>query len=844
LPSICKTDFAMKKIQFLFSLLFFTTIIFAQQAPERKKVKISGTIIEKTTKQPLEYATITFINARNPKAIGGGITNAKGEFEVEITAGSYTVKAEFISFKATEIKDKRFTEDTNMGAIALDEDAQQLDAVNVRAEKSTVEIKLDKKVYNVGQDLMVKGGTVSDVLDNIPSVAVDVEGNVTLRGNDNVKILIDGRPSNAINVADALRLIPADGIDKVEIITNPSARYEAEGGGGIINILLKKGKNQGVNGTVIISAGSPENTGVSTSFNIKSAESNIFGNLGYSKRNSPGNTKINQENFDEDHDLKSYIEERRRNQRANEGFNGNFGIELYLDKSSSWTNTLSMRSNKGSNPEDVLFGNYYVDSTFTRTRRYNDVASKSNNIEFASNYTKKFKKEGHKLTVDASFSKNLDKDSSVITGTQLMPFYKFNTSERTLNDQTQNRNIIQADYVLPFGKGSQFETGFRGSYSKMLTIYEVDAFDTISKAYLNNTRFTNTLEYKENITAAYVNFGSKLGKKFSYLLGLRFEDSNIKINQYTSQDFNTKHYQNLFPSAFLNYEISEGNNLTLSYSKRINRPRDRFINPFSSYSSNVNLFQGNPNLDPTLIDAYDLGYLKKWNKVTLSASIYHNRRKDAFQFVRYESGEKLNNVIPIIINSPFNLGNSYNTGLEITANYTPFKWWRLNGNVNFYNAETSGSFTYLKTVTNDDFTETKVPTTIDFDNSATTWTARASSKFNLPQKIDLQLNGNYDAEQKTAQGKNKANASMNFALSKDILKDKATIAFNINDVFNSRKRINEVELPTVNSYSEMQWRQRQFTLSFTYRFNKQKTDRDKQPTKRDNNDSQGDEFGG
>lgn len=829
----------MINLRLVLSFLLLTTTLFAQENPERKKIKITGTIIEKTTKQPLEHATITLINTRNPKSIGGGITNAKGEFEIEISAGTYTVKAEFISFKATEIQNKSFTEDTNLGAIALEEDAQMLDAVNVRAEVSTVEIKLDKKVYNVGQDLMVKGGTVSDVLDNIPSVAVDVEGNVTLRGNDNVKILIDGRPSNAINVTEALRLIPADAIDKVEIVTNPSARYEAEGGGGIINIILKKGKNLGVNGTLIVSAGSPENSAVSTSFNIKSKESNIFGNLGYSKRKNLGNTSINQENFDQNHNLTSYIEERRRNERASEGFNGNIGIELYLDKSSSWTNTLSMRSNDGANPEEVLFNNYAVRDGFSKTRRFNDLESSSHNIEYATNYTKNFKEDGHKFTIDASFSKNLDNDRSIITGTQSLPFYKFNSSEKTLNDQTQNRNIIQSDYVLPFGKGSQFEAGFRGSYSKLLTIYRVEQLDTISNAYQNNLQFTNTLEYRENITAAYVNFGSKIDK-FSYLLGLRYEDSNIKINQYTTQDFNNKHYQNLFPSAFLNYEISEGNNLTMSYSKRINRPRDRFINPFSSYSSNLNLFQGNPNLDPTLIDAFDLGYLSKWNKVTLSASIYHNRRKDAFQFVRYESGESVNN-IPIIINSPFNLGNSYNTGLEITANYTPFKWWRINGNVNVYNSETSGSFTYLKT---DLATQTKVPTTIDFDNSATTWTARASTKFNLPAKIDLQLNGNYDAAQKTAQGKNNANASMNFALSKDILKDKATLAFNINDVFNSRRRINEVTLPNVNSYSEMQWRQRQFTLSFTYRFNKQKTDREKQPVKRDINDSQGDEFGG
>jgi len=826
----------MRNLKFAFTsiILLLSAALFAQNNPERKKIKVTGTIIEKVSKQPLEYATITFVNAKNPKALGGGITNAKGEFDVDIYPGVYTIKAEFISFKISEIKDKQLTDNTNIGTIELAEDATQLNQVEVRAEKSTVEIKLDKKVYNVGQDLMVKGGTVSDVLDNIPSVSIDVEGNVLLRGNDNVRILIDGRPSNAISVSDALRLIPADAIDKVEIITNPSARYDAEGGGGIINILLKKGKNNGVNGTVILSAGSPENTGASTSFNIKSTESNIFGNLGYNKRNNPGNTKINQENFDSGHNLTNYIEERRKNDRQSEGFNGNFGIELYTSKNSSWTNTLSLRKNSGLNPENVLYNNYSVINGFLRTQRYNAQQNSSTNVEYATNFTQKFKKDGHKLTIDASFSQNRDDDSSSIYGNGLLPVYSFISSERTLNDQKQSRNLLQTDYVLPIGKGSQFEAGFRGDYSKLFTDYRIEEDLTNTGNFTINTAFTNTLDYQENVTAFYTQFGSKI-KKFSYLLGLRYEDSKIKINQLTTQDFNTKKYSNLFPSVFLNYEISEGNNLTLSYSKRINRPRGRFINPFSSYSSNINLFQGNPDLNPTLIDAFDLGYLKKWNKVTLSTSLYHNRRKDAFQFVRYESGNFIDGN-PVIISSPFNLANSYNTGFEFTLNYSPFKWWKMNGNFNFYNSETSGTFTYLKA--------DNTTSTIDFDNSAVTWTSRLTSKFNLPYKIDLQANGNYDAKQKTAQGTNKANASMNLAVSKDILKDKATIAFNINDVFNSRKRINEVELPNVNSYSEMQWRQRQFTLSFTYRFNKLKTDRDKIPTKKGNDDTGNEEFGG
>lgn len=823
----------------LLRLLFVLFAAFHLQAqnrprPETPKIKITGIIVEKSNKHPLEYATITFFNTANPKLIGGGITNAKGEFEVMLVPGNYTAKAEFISFKPLEIKAKDYQSDQFIGMIPLDEDSVQLQQVEVRAEKSTVDIKLDKKVYNVGQDLMVKGGTVSDVLGNIPSVSLDAEGNVLLRGNDNVKILIDGRPSNAINITEALKQISADAIDKVEIITNPSARYDAEGSGGIINILLKKGKNQGVNGTLVLSVGTPENTGISGSFNIKGEQSNIFGNIGYRKNDSPGNTKINQENFDSSHNLVNYIEERRENHKRGEGMNTNFGVELYTSKNSSWTNSMSIRSNKGSNPETVTYNIYPAAGGYLKNERFNDVTSESQNAEYATNFTQRFKKDGHKWTVDASFSINHDDDVSGILGTTIIPTPSFISSERTFNKQRQNRNMIQSDYVLPIGKDSQFEAGFKGDYSKMLTVFEVDEDATGNGQFTVNPNYTNTLDYRENVTAAYTQFGSKI-KKFSYLLGLRYEYSKIVIDQLTSQDFNLKKYDNWFPSIFLNYEISQGNTVSLSYSKRINRPRGRFINPFSSYSSNLNIFQGNPDINPTLIDAYDLSYLKKWNnKVTLSASAYTNIRHNAFQFVRFESGRFIDGN-PVIINSPFNLATSQNTGFEFTINYNPFKWWKLNTNFNFFNTKTSGSYSYKKA---DNTIET-----IDFGNSAATWFARLGSKITLPYKVDFQLNGTYDAAQKTAQGSSKAVGSLNLAWSKDIFKDKATLALNINDVFNSRKRINEVQLPNVNSYSEMQWRQRQITLSLTFRFNKQKTDREK-PTKRENSDNGGDDFPG
>ena len=264
----------MKKLTSTITLLLFCFSLLGYAQPGKDKLKVTGKVIEKNSKQPLEYATITLKNTTNPKMIAGGVTNNKGEFTIDVSSGTYDIIVEFISFKSTTIKEKNITENLSLGTIGLAEDAAQLNEVVVRAEKTTVEIKLDKKVYNVGSDLMVKGGTVSDVLDNIPSVSVDAEGTVSLRGNENVRILIDGRPSNAINITEALRLIPADAIEKVEVVTNPSARYDAEGGGGLLNIILKKGKNQGFNGTIIANTGYPDNHGLSGTLNYKTEKLN------------------------------------------------------------------------------------------------------------------------------------------------------------------------------------------------------------------------------------------------------------------------------------------------------------------------------------------------------------------------------------------------------------------------------------------------------------------------------------------------------------------------------------------------------------------------------------------
>lgn len=812
----------MKISIYLCALLFgWFAVAQNQQRQEPRKITLTGKVVDKTTGQPLEYTTVELKNNRRPDQLFGGVTDASGNFSIEVVAGVYDIKIEFISFKPEEIKQKELRENTNLGTIQLQDNAVQLEGVTLRAEKTTVEIKLDKKVYNVGQDLMVKGGSVSDVLDNVPSVSVDAEGTVSLRGNENVRILIDGRPSNAININDALRLIPADAIDKVEVITNPSARYDAEGGGGIINILLKKGKNQGINGTITATVGDPENYGLTGNINYKTENFNFFTTQGYNYRNSPGNALFDTQYLNPDGTIRSFIDERRENQRISEGYNGNFGGEWYLDKNTTWTNTVYYRKNSGDNPEEARFFNYDANRNLLFIRnRFNNQFNRGENIEYASNFVKNFKKDGHKLTADFSISENKDDDTAIILD-------DVNKDERTTTIQRQRNTLIQLDYVLPIKKDSRFEAGYRGSFINNFSDFKADSLNVVTNEFETNFNLSNVFEYIENVNALYTQFGSKTGK-FSYLFGLRWEDSNIEVNQLSTGDFNNKRYDNFFPSAFLTYEITDQTNVSLSYSRRIQRPRGRFLNPFQSRSSDLNIFQGNPNLDPSISDVIDLGFLTRFKKFTLSSSVFFNETNDVFQFVRRESGDFVNGV-PVILSGPINLATEYRIGFEFNLNYTPYKWWRLNTNFNFFRNETQGEFTYLNTQNQN--------VTLNLDNIATGWTARMNSKVTLPLKIDWQTNATYNAPQRNFQGRSLGVFAMNLAFSKDVLKEKGTITLNVSDVFNSRKRINEVNLSNLNAYSEFQWRVRQINLSFTYRFNKQKSEKER-PTRQGDGDGE------
>ena len=383
---------------------------------------------------------------------------------------------------------------------------------------------------------------------------------------------------------------------------------------------------------------------------------------------------------------------------------------------------------------------------------------------------------------------------------------------------------------MPFGKASQFEAGYKGNFKTLYTDYKVGSLGT-SGNYTPNNQFTNILDYKEKVNAVYTQLGTKINK-FSFLFGMRWEDSNIQINQLITKDYNTKKYSGFFPSAFFTYEISDESSASLSYSRRISRPRGRMINPFSSYSSNINIFQGNPDLNPSFSNALDFGYLKRWEQWTFNTSMYLNKTTESFQFTRRENGDFVNGT-PVIVSTPINLATETRYGFEFTLNYSPYKWWKLNSNFNFFKVDTKGDYSYTNTK--------NVLITQNFDNSSYSWFTRLSSKVSLPYKIEWQTNMIYSGPQSSAQGRVLGNFSANLGFSKDAFKEKGTFALNVQDVFNSRKRKYETSIQNVlNSYSEMQWMTRQINFSFTYRFNRQK-EREK-PQRRESDG--GDDFQG
>jgi outer membrane receptor protein involved in Fe transport len=802
------------KLKFYLLILLFPIVVLAQP-PENKNVSVSGLVIDASSSAPLEYATIVFLDPTN-KIVTGGITDSNGNYDITVPAGVYNVQFEFISYKTQILKGQKLFEDTKIPTITMEIDMASLDEVVVRAETTEVQIRLDKKIYNIGKDLTTSGATVGDALNNVPSVTVDVDGTIALRGNENVRILINGKPSAiaGFGSTESLRQLPAEAIERVEVITSPSARYDAEGTAGILNIILKKDKTLGLHGSVSANYGVPLSSGLTTSFNYRTKSINIFNTTGIRYQNSPGNAIFENRYFSETIENPLIIEKRKYN-RLRRGFNTNLGIEFYLTERSSLTASAFMSFD---NDKDITTNNtseFNQSEVLAQTSlRTETETEKDKTTQFSLNYTNKFNDEGHELTAEFQYDKSSEDKKAFIAERDSFPVTNLLPSEDVTTKENQLEYFGQVDYVLPIGENAQFEAGYRGQFEETKTDYTLLEEDGLSGIFVRNDSLSNIFTYNENVNALYSQYGNKFGK-FSFLLGLRMENTQLKgkvdaenvviTNTDISLNFD-KNYIGLFPTVNLIYELADSENVTLGYNRRINRPRSWYINPFPSRSSEANVFQGNPDLDPAYSSAFDLGYLKRFGKnLTFTTSVYYQYETDAFERIQEDTGELTPNGIPIIRTIPINLSTNQRYGFEAGILYNPTKWLRLNGSFNFFKFVNKGTYN-----------------NVDYGATNTSYFSRGSVKVTLPGKIDWQTNAFYRGPSNTAQTETKGIISVDLALSKDIMNDNGTLGFNAQDLLNTRKRSSLTQTESFTSDSKFQWRERQFTLTFTYRFNQKK----------------------
>lgn len=781
-------------------ILFLVQNGFGQNS---KLANIKGKIIEAQSKAPLAYAAIRILKNSDSTLVSGGISDEKGQFSLEAPYGDYHAIVEFLGYQA--IKTPAFSvsagkNSLDLGTISLSASAQNLQEVVVQGEKSSMELALDKKIFNVGKDLANAGGTASDILSNIPSVSVDGEGNVKLRGSDNVRILIDGKPSGLVSFKGGAGLQQLQGslVDKVEVITNPSARYEAEGMSGIINIVLKKDRRQGFNGSFDLIAGNPDNFGAGANVNYRKDKINFFLNYALAYRLQPGRGETYQEVYDGATTRILEQTNKGRMRAANNSING--GLDYYFDDKNIFTASYLWRRSDARRITDNQYKDYInsLSNLYSITDRQQDETEDEPNSEYALSYKRSFEKKGHELLIDARYLDYWEHSDQTFTQKSVFADGIINKvssrTQKSLNDETEKQWLFSADYVQPFGKEGKYELGVRSSFRDMSNDFFVTEQDSTG-FYQPLDSLNNNFLYDENINAAYAIIGNKI-KRFSYQFGLRAEHTDIKTTLAQTNESNPRNYANLFPSAHFTYKLPQENSLQISYSRRVRRPRYNDLSPFVTFSDNRNFFSGNPDLNPEFTDAYDLGHVKFFEKGSFASSLYYRYTTGKIDRIRRVNSDGF------AATRPENLLDEHSFGAEFTSSFTLKKWWKLDFNVNFFRAITDGS----------NIQE-------DYQSDTYAWFARQTSRFSLPKKTDIQIRASYEAPRQTPQGEVKSLFFTDLSMSRDLFKGQGKLILNVLDVFNSRRFRSITRGENFYTENNSQMRLRQINLTLNYRLN-------------------------
>lgn len=785
-------------------LLFFTLWGFSQNVKNNSAIfEIKGQVLDIKTNQPLEYATISIYKQKDSSLVTGAVSNKMGRFKINTKLGRFYLKIDFIGYLPKVLGGIILNKEhpiIDLEKILLKIDVKTLTAVEVTGERSRMELLLDKKVFHVGKDIANVGGSAADILDHVPSVSVDLDGNITLRGNSNVKVLVDGKPTalTGISSSEALQQFPANIIEKIEVITNPSARYDAEGNAGIINIILKKERKLGWNGAINLSAAVPASYTASVNMNYRRKKVNWFGAYSYGYSDRDGALLVYRETTA--NNVLSILDQNHFLNRIRKSHSIRFGADFFLNDKNTITSSLFYSQWGGNLDVDIALAAFDFNKILTSlSNRLLDESNDNVSLDYRLNYRKTFEQKGKLLKVDLKFGNGAKEEAADIVERQLDLDYTLSSEssllQQTMNDENQQNFVAQVDFIQPYNTTGKWEVGYKSGIKNLGNDYEIREQNNAAQWQLL-TNLSNDFSYKENVQAAYGLIGNNINK-FSFQIGIRGERSIIETNLKETNDSNKKEYLNLFPSAHFTYKFEHENSLQVSFSRRVWRPSMYFLNPFHNLINPQNIRSGNPDLDPTFTHISELTYLKNWDKTSITAGVYYRRTKNAVYWIKtLENG--------ITHTFPDNLVNTQSFGIENTLSYELTKWWSLDASLTLFRRIIDGS----------NLGE-------EFNNSVYSWEGKLNSKFNF-KDFDIFVKTNYRAPAETPQGNRAAIFYTDLGISKDILKSKATIMLQGKDIFKTRERVTESFGNNFFIKSDYSWQTRQIILGFTYRINQKK----------------------
>ncbi|MEM8524581.1 MAG: outer membrane beta-barrel family protein [Bacteroidota bacterium] len=755
------------------------------------RIQITGTVTESRSQQPLEFATVQINDAETNKLITGTSTDLDGQFTLETSAANFYIEIGFIGFVTQKITEFEIQNGkVNLGKIAIYEDAEQLEEVVVRAEKSQTEFKLDKRVFNVGQDLSSTGASALEVLNNVPSVNVNIEGQISLRGSNGVQILINGKPSVlASEGGNALGTITADMIEKVEVITNPSAKYEASGTAGIINIVLKKEEKQGINGSVTVNTGVPHNHNVGLSLNRRTEKFNLFSQLGVGYRELPRIQETVNRNLRTNTTIESEGTEFR-----NENF---YNLILGTDYHINDLNVLTLSGYFAYEIEDQpsSFDFARRDATAAVTDRWSrsEVTEATNpKWQYEFQYKKDFEDSEEHTFLFSALGNFFGKDqSSIFQNTNEFGDFAQGDQETRTNFQEAGYTF-KADYTKPFSDKITMETGAQYVIQDVSNDFAVSDFK--DGEWVLNQDFTNIFEYNQKVLGAYVT-GAYEDERWGLKLGARVENTDLETFLVNTEERNDQNFTNLFPTLHTSYEVNERFSLQAGYSRRIYRPNLWDLNPFFNIRNNFSIRQGNPDLMPEFTDSYEMMGILILDAASFNFGVYHRYTTDIIERIAFFEDN-------VSISTPLNVGTNNATGVEFNAKYTPTQWLTLNGDFNYNVFDRKGEFEGQS---------------IDF--SADEWSSRLTTKLKLPADFDVEVMGNYRSRVQTVQGIRAGFVSADLGVRKKILKGKGVFNLSVRDIFASRIFENETFQDDFYLYSRG-LRGRFVIVGFSYGFGK------------------------